>query len=587
DLARRQRAEEGEIASLANETLSSMQVVKAFGSERFEQGRIERRSATRLNIGVRLSRTEARFSGVVDLLGAIAAALVTVIGVFRVAAGELTPGDLVVFTSYASKTYKPLRDIARQMGKVSRAVVRADRVADILSTDISLEERPGAIAGPRAAGDVELEGVSFSYAGGRSALEDVSLQIPAGARIAIVGPSGAGKSTLGALVARFYDPMSGTVSIDGRDARDSSLAWLREQVGFLLQDTVLFSGTVADNIAYASEASPQEVIAAARVAHAHDFISELPAGYDTELGPRGVGLSGGQRQRIGIARVLLRDPPILILDEPTVGLDTASEAHVIKGLYALMEGRTTIVITHSIDLARTADGVLVLEDGRIVEDGPPEQLLEARGAFGRLAHSRHFYSAGRAGRGPGLRDPALPEMNRLLDLRDMAPVLRRSLRDELARATFDDLRIARVRYDPGQRVMVHYRATIAGDDHHAVATVHANQDLATKVRKPRYVEIATSVQERSPAARPVVHDGDVNAILSWLPFDVKLPGVAERPPDLVHRLTGAGVAVSEPAGDPAVVGYKPGARAVMRFGGHVLKAYAKDRQFGAALTGLV
>lgn len=591
DLARRQRAEEGEIASLANESLSAMQVVKAFGSERFEHGRVERRSRSRLAIGVLLSRTEARFSGLVDILGAVATALVVTVGVFRVAAGQITPGDLVLFVSYASRTYKPLRDIARQLGKVSQSLARAERVAEILATDTRLEERRDTFRGGRALGEVELRDVSFSYASGRPALRDISLRIPPGSRVAVVGPSGAGKSTLAALVARFYDPASGTVSIDGRDVRDCSLPWLREQVGLLLQDTVLFSGTVAANIAYASDALFSEVVAAARTGHAHDFIAELPAGYDTELGSRGVGLSGGQRQRLGIARVLLRNPPILVLDEPTTGLDTMSEAAVIDGLSALMRGRTTIIITHSIALARTADRVLVLENGRVVEDGSPDQLLARRGMFHRLARGRPSppgaVSPGDARRPSPPPDPALPEMPRLLDTDVMRPALRCSLRRDLADAPLDDLRIARVRYDPHERVMVHYRTTIEGRDHHAVATVIAGQNLEAKIQGPRFAEMTAIVDGRSPGARPVIHDPKVNAIITWLPFDVKLPGLAVPLSELADRLSRAGVPVPERPGGPVVLGYKPASRAVMRFGDHILKAYAKDRQFSAAVIGLL
>jgi ATP-binding cassette, subfamily B, bacterial len=587
DLARRQRREEGEIASLADETLSAMQVVKAFGSEHYEQGRVERRSESRLSLGVLLSRTEARFSGLIDVLGAIATALVVVVGVFRVASGQLTPGDLIVFVSYATKTYKPLRDISRQLGKVSRSMVRAERIAEILSTDTQLEDRTGAYYGGRAAGDLELDGVSFAYATGRAALDDISLRIPAGSRLAIVGASGAGKSTFGALVARFYDPDRGSVSIDGRDARDCSLGWLREQVGFLLQDTVLFSGTVAANIAYATAAPYPAVVSAARAAHAHDFITKLPARYETELGPRGVGLSGGQRQRLGIARVLLRDPPVLVLDEPTTGLDAASEAKVIEGLYELMRDRTTILITHSIALARTADRVIVLEDGRIVEDGSPEELAAVGGVFESFASTQEMPRVP-ATPAAAPRDAALPQLDDLLETDRMRPVLQRSLKDSLRDATLEHLEIARVRYQPREKVAVHYRTTIEGDQHHAVATVIADQDLAAKVRKPRYEAMATTVDGRSPAAHPVIHDDELNAIVTWLPFDVKLPGVAVGARELSRNLTAAGAAGGHDlAAVPVILGYKPESRAVMRFGDYILKAYAKDRQFNSARAGLV
>ena len=252
-LARRQRKQEGQIASLAAETLAAMQVVKAFGSEDYESDRVASRSAERQDLGIEAAKAEARFSGLVEIIGAVARALVLVLGVLRVAAGAISPGDLIVFVTYANKTYRPLRDIARQATKSSRALARADRVADVLAADHVLEERSGSFAAGRAAGDVALERVSFHYSPDRPALTDLSLRVPAGSRVALVGPSGAGKSTVGALVARLYDPEAGSVLIDGRDARECSLPWLRDQVGFLLQETMLFAGSVAENIEYAAE----------------------------------------------------------------------------------------------------------------------------------------------------------------------------------------------------------------------------------------------------------------------------------------------------------------------------------------------
>jgi ATP-binding cassette subfamily B protein/subfamily B ATP-binding cassette protein MsbA len=236
----------------------------------------------------------------------------------------------------------------------------------------------------RAEGTIDLDDVYFRYTADRAALEGVTLHVPSGSRLALVGESGAGKSTVGALVARFYDPSAGAVRVDGRDAREWSLRWVRDQVGVLLQDTILFSGSVRDNIAYGTDADLDRVEEVARAAGALSFIRALPQGFDTQLGPGGVGLSGGQRQRIGIARVLLRDPPILVLDEPTTGLDAASEALVMAGLNRLIEGRTTILITHSAALARSADEVAVIAGGRVVEYGTPQRLLSRDSAFSRL-----------------------------------------------------------------------------------------------------------------------------------------------------------------------------------------------------------
>jgi ABC-type multidrug transport system fused ATPase/permease subunit len=285
--------------------------------------------------------------------------------VIRVSRGELSAGDLIVFVSYTRKASSPMRSFAREAAKLTAALARADRIAEILKTDEVLAD--GTYRGARAAGEIELQGVTFAYAGERPALDGVDLKLAAGKRLALTGASGAGKSTLSALVARFYDPTAGRVLLDGRDVKDCSLEWLREQVAIVLQDTVLFSGSVRENIAYGTEATDTEVVAAATAAAAHEFIRSLPDGYDTELGPQGTGLSGGQRQRIGIARTLLRNPPVIILDEPTTALDADSEDLVLEGLDRLMRGRTCLLITHSPRLARTANQIIELDHGRIVQ----------------------------------------------------------------------------------------------------------------------------------------------------------------------------------------------------------------------------
>src|SRR4051812_27821679 len=257
--ARKQRKREGEIASLAAESLAAMRVVKAFGGERYEAERVSERSEERRVQGVIAANLEARFSGVVDVLGSVAVAGVLVLGAFRTAAGAISVGDLVVIAQYARRMYRPLSDLAKQSTRVSRNMARAERVAEVLGADEVLEDRPSAFAAGRAVGDVELRDVSFQYEPDRPVLEGVSLKFPAGSRVAVVGPSGAGKSTVGALIARFYDPTAGQVLIDGRDARDCSLDWLRDQVGILLQDTVLFTGTVAENLAYGRPAAGRGV----------------------------------------------------------------------------------------------------------------------------------------------------------------------------------------------------------------------------------------------------------------------------------------------------------------------------------------
>jgi ATP-binding cassette, subfamily B, bacterial len=388
-MARHQRAKEGEIASLATEALSAMQVVKAFGAEGFEQDRVQRRSAERLAVGVESSKVESRFGALVDVLGACSTALVLGLGVLAVADGRITPGDLVVILAYTNKLYRPLKDIAKQASKAARALARLERIAEILASDAVLSDghdttRPD----HRATGTVDLVDVTFRYTPSRQALDGVTLHVPSGSRLALVGASGAGKSTVGAMVARFYDPTSGAVLLDGRDAREWPLRWVRDQVGLLLQDTILFSGTVRDNIAYGTSVDDADLARVASAAGALGFIAALPDGFDTVLAPGGGGLSGGQRQRIGIARVLLRDPAVLVLDEPTAGLDADSEAEVVAGLDRLVRGRTTILITHSTSLARGADQVAVMSAGQVVEYGTPAELLGRDSAFHRLTRTQ-------------------------------------------------------------------------------------------------------------------------------------------------------------------------------------------------------
>ena len=386
--AGRQRAQEGQIASLATESLSAMRLVQASGSERYEHQRVAAQSEERRRYGTRVAVLEARFAGLIDVLGAVAMALVLVIGAFRVSTGAMTAGSIVVFGQYSRRLYRPLKDIAKHSTKISKAMARAERIAEVLASDDVLAERPGAHDTGRAVGRFELSEVDFCYQPDRPVLQGLCMSVAAGSRVAVIGASGAGKSSVGALLARFYDPTAGHVSLDGRDLRDCSLRWVRQQVGVLLQDTVLLTGSVADNIAYGIESTREQIEAAARAADAHDFVAALPHGYDELLGPQGVGLSGGQRQRLGIARVLLRDPPVLLLDEPTTGLDAASEATVMAGLEALMGGRTTLLVTHSMALASRADRVIVLADGRAVQDGEPSALLAAPGLFRRLAREQ-------------------------------------------------------------------------------------------------------------------------------------------------------------------------------------------------------
>jgi ABC-type multidrug transport system ATPase subunit len=517
----------------------------------------------------------------VDVLGSVAVAGVLVLGAFRTASGAISVGDLVVIAQYSRRMYRPLSDLAKQSTRVSRNMARAERVAEVLAADDVLEDRPGAFAEGRAKGEVELRDVAFAYEADRPVLDGISLRFPAGSRVAVVGPSGAGKSTVGALIARFYDPTSGAVLIDGRDARDCSLDWLRDQVGILLQDTVLFTGTVAENIAYGRDAPREDIVRAARAADAEHFITGLPGGFDGALGPQGIGLSGGQRQRIGISRVLLRDPPILVLDEPTTGLDAASEAQVMDGLTALMKGRTTILITHSMALARNADRVVVIESGRVSQHGTPEELLEVPGAFRRLAAEQGLVPRRRSAAPPP--DPAVPAMRALLDPDGVAPVLQRSLGDG---RRIDDVRVRHVRYHPRRDLVVHYRAIVDGDRHEAVIrTGGGDRGLEELAEDPRHLRIARSVDGRSPAANPLSWDPQVRALIQWLPLDLGLPLLCVTPDALARHLAALGIELEDGPVEPARLSYSPGRRATLRIGDHVLRGYSEEAAFRRALAG--
>jgi ATP-binding cassette, subfamily B, bacterial len=550
--ARARRKHDGAIASMANEALSAMPVVKAHGTEAREHARIRDRSAERMDIGMKLARMQARFDGTVGIVSAIGLAMVIVVGVLRGSAGAITAGELVVLASYARKAASPLRNLAKQAAKTATAMASAERVAEILEADEILEERPGAHRGDPARGAVSLRGVSFAYRSDRpGVLTNVDLEIPAGTRVAVIGTSGAGKTTIGALVARFYDPTGGQVLLDGRDLRDCDLEWLRGQVGVLLQETVLFTGTVQENIAYGSDATLDEIREAAARAGADRFISSMPDGYATMLGPQGVGLSGGQRQRIGIARTLLRNPPVLVLDEPTTGLDAESQDQVMEGLSALMQGRTTVLITHALELARDVDRVIVMRDGAIERDGTPEEILgpDERAASQRSAGPR------RPRRAP-LSDPGVPQLARLLDPTAAEEAIARSLGEAGA-----EVEVRRVVYRPRSLAAVHYRVELDGEQREAVAAAGRGAD----------------------GARGATHDEGLDALIAWLPEDPLLPALRVGGSELGHALRAAGVTLGADAGEPVRTSYKPLSHAVLRLNGHRLKTYGSERHFVRAV----
>ena len=379
------RTQEGKLLSVVEEVLTSIRVVKAFAREDYEQQRFETESLANVEAGLQARSIKAKLSPVVEVIVAIGTCLVLWYGARLAMAGELSAGVLIVFLLYLGKMYKPMRDLSKMTDTVSKAMVGYERIQEVLDIESDVRDLRGARPAPRFKGQIEFKDVSFSYGTDKRVLEDVSFTIGAGQVAAFVGPSGTGKSTLVGLIPRFYDPVSGVVAIDGTDVRRYRLKSLRDQISFVLQDTVLFRATIWENIAYGKpNASPDEIRRAADLANAREFIEEMPEGYDTMVGERGVTLSGGQRQRIAIARAVIRDTPILILDEPTSGLDAASEQAVIGALDTLMTGRTSVVIAHHLGTIRHADVIFVFNDSGLVEQGTHEALLAQDGVYAEL-----------------------------------------------------------------------------------------------------------------------------------------------------------------------------------------------------------
>ncbi len=337
------------------------------------------------------TRLGSLFSPLINMIELAGVVVVVAFGTYQLSQGRLSIGGLLVFMLYLSQLYGPIRGISSLLNSFYAASAGAERVIEFLDRRPSVEEHPLARPLPPARGIVEFDSVSFGYPGAlRQALEDLSFRVNPGEPLAFVGPSGAGKSTVTKLLLRFYDPDAGTVRLDGHDLRDLTLRSLRDDVAVLLQETLVFDGTVRENIAYGrSGATEEEIVAAARAADAHEFIASLPEGYGTVVGQKGRLLSGGQRQRIAIARAMVRDAPILVLDEPTTGLDVKSGEKVLGPLRRLMSGRTTIVISHDLMTVREASEIVVLEHGRVAERGSHTGLLEQEGTYARLYEVRH------------------------------------------------------------------------------------------------------------------------------------------------------------------------------------------------------
>jgi ABC-type multidrug transport system fused ATPase/permease subunit len=370
------RKRQSELVSIVHEGLGSIRVVKAFARGAFERQRLEAKSRESVDAALYARRVRSLLGPVVTTFVAFGTAAVLWFGAREVLAGAMTAGALVVFLAYLGRLFRPIQALARASTNIAQATVGLERVRMVLDAD----DRLPRAAHPRrletVTGRVEFRDVTFGYDPARPVLKDISFSVEPGQLVALVGASGSGKTTLVSLLPRFYDPTSGSVLIDGEDVRTFTIRSLRRQIAFVLQDTQLFYAPIWQNIAYGKpDATREEIVTAARVAQAHDFIEALPEGYDTVIGHGGLTLSGGQRQRIGIARAMIRDARILVMDEPTSALDPESERLVFEGFARLVEGRTTFVIAHNVSTIRNADCILVLEAGRIVERGTHDELV--------------------------------------------------------------------------------------------------------------------------------------------------------------------------------------------------------------------
>jgi ATP-binding cassette subfamily B protein/subfamily B ATP-binding cassette protein MsbA len=390
DHSLRAHARESDVSSRVQETLTGIRAVQAFGREPLEHARFEQQAQASLRAHLKLTAIQTGSHAVIGLLMAAGTAAVIALAGRQALAGRLTPGDVVLLVAYVTMLYKPLETLAYTAVTVQAAGAGGRRVLALLDAVPDVADAPDAAPLPAPRGRIRFERVTFAYRSGVPALRDISLVLDPGETLAVVGASGAGKSTLASLLVRFYDPTAGRITLDGRDLRSITLSSLRESIALVLQEPVLFGTSVRENIAYGRPgATEAEVVAAAHAAGAHEFITALPAGYDTRIGERGVTLSGGQRQRLAIARAFVKDAPVLILDEPSSALDAESEAALLMALERLMRGRTTLIIAHRLSTIRNAARIAVLQDGALAALGTHEALLAESALYARLWSLQH------------------------------------------------------------------------------------------------------------------------------------------------------------------------------------------------------
>jgi ATP-binding cassette, subfamily B, bacterial len=388
--ARHQRQNEGRLASRIAEILGAVPLIQAYGMENYERERFEADSTRSMKEGIRISRLEAAATRLVEIISAFGTAIVVFFGCLQAVGGKMTPGDVLVFASYMAQIYQPIRQITRLTTRFSRASVSVERINGILETAPDIEDDPNAITVNHLNGAIAFDQVAFNYADCKQVLDNVSFRIQPGERVALVGASGAGKSTIANLIIRLFDPSQGKVLIDGKNIKEYKRSSLRQEIGVVLQSPLLFGTSIKENISYGRpDATQEEIEHAAKQVHAHEFIMALPDGYDTLMAESGNTLSGGQRQRICLARALIRQASILIMDEPTSAVDAESQALIRDAMNRLHHGRTILLIAHQFHTIRDFDRILVLKNGRIVEEGSHTKLMELGGYYHKLYQLQH------------------------------------------------------------------------------------------------------------------------------------------------------------------------------------------------------